>query len=257
MRPTSMLLPLVIVLGLPGTGFAQPAPGGLPLPDAPGAPAAGPVLIEIESSPPGAAVTVDGKYRGMTPLRLAVGRDEPFRLELRKAGFVAVDVRAVASAPRTFVVVLVAETPLAPRRFRMEWLGVKGLVGASWFPPMCDADETCGGLTIPLLGGELSLFPFRVGHFYAEPMRIGVAYPYILMVGTAFGGAIDLGRSGKDELRLGVHVTWPVFRFGPIPSASGLDITYMHTVSEWFRPVIGVRFLSFPPAGLLVFGFHL
>ncbi len=44
-------------------------------------------LIAVDSSPGGASVTVDGEYRGQTPLRLALAPGRSYRLAFTRAGF--------------------------------------------------------------------------------------------------------------------------------------------------------------------------
>jgi formylglycine-generating enzyme required for sulfatase activity len=48
-------------------------------------------LIDVRSSPSGAAVTVDGRYRGLTPLELELAPGKSYRVSLSKAGYAPVN----------------------------------------------------------------------------------------------------------------------------------------------------------------------
>gem|GEM_PF-6808869 len=143
-------------------------------------------------------------------------------------------------------------------RFRMEWVGLEGLVG--------------GGLMGVIMGGgNLILAAFRYKQFYMDSLRGGFlasysslctcacsscgSISYLPSVSTAFGVVFNnLGRP-KHEFRLGVHITslHPIW----IPSTSGVEFGWVCNVARRFRTVLGVRFLAYPPIGLVTAGFHL
>ena len=54
--------------------------------------------MNISSEPPGAAVVVDGRVRGTTPLSLALRQGAPLRLEVSRAGYTA-ETRLVRPQP--------------------------------------------------------------------------------------------------------------------------------------------------------------
>ena len=56
-------------------------------------------LLRLESEPPGATVTVDGKFRGETPLALDLDPGEPYEIRISKAGYRTAS-RSASVAPR-------------------------------------------------------------------------------------------------------------------------------------------------------------
>lgn len=74
--------------GDPAGAVSEPTVSQPPLSEPPPAPLAGSrVPFRLDSEPAGATVTVDGEYRGVTPLELELPTGAPVPLELTRAGY--------------------------------------------------------------------------------------------------------------------------------------------------------------------------
>ncbi len=67
-------------------------------------------LLEVVSNPPGAAVTVDGRFRGEAPVKFAVTPDREHRITVMKAGYAPGKAKATA-APDEVTSIAVQLTP--------------------------------------------------------------------------------------------------------------------------------------------------
>ncbi|HEX5060106.1 MAG TPA: PEGA domain-containing protein, partial [Kofleriaceae bacterium] len=78
----------------PAATATAPAPAQEPAPTPPPPPVEAPaptgVMLQIDSVPPGAAITIDGKPRGVTPLQVKLYEPRTVKLALALAGYVSV-----------------------------------------------------------------------------------------------------------------------------------------------------------------------
>jgi hypothetical protein len=103
------------------------------------------------------------------------------------------------------------------------------------------------------LGFELVLFALRYRSFYLDSLRAGFGTLGPIW-GTALGFSAILGKERRQEVRIGVHMT---FFFGYLPFLSGLQLTYIARVSRFFAFEVGLMQYSYPTAVALTFGFRI
>lgn len=164
------------------------------------------VAFEIDSSPPGARVTLDGQQRGSTPIRVELSEGREYALELEREARESVKQRFVARAPYRLTYELAPTTQA--RRSRLEWGTVEISTGGST------------GETGHFLGGGLGVIPLTIrwprafwalaeAGFGGGPDGPGFAY-----VGTRAGVPFYFGRSDEHQVRVGLGLGWGMVALG-------------------------------------------
>lgn len=134
-----------------------------------------------------------------------------------------------------------------PKRFSMEYVGIRAYVGGILFPVASE------GLAV--IGAELSLITLRWQYIYLEAARIGVGVPLeggeaAVVWGTAVGVRYVFEGSGRHEIRLGVHLT--AVRY--YPSFSGMMFSYLLRARSGVAVEVSLFQTSFPFGGGVMLG---
>lgn len=163
------------------------------------APAAAPLVVRVETRPPGAALLLDGEQKGTTPASIRLQPGSMHELTLRKDGYKRITRRLDAASPSLQVFSL-EKTEASLRQAeigRTEWIGVDlqlGLAGSH-----------------VVLGGRYRLFVLKWQHVFWNILEIVVTLPSLGgetemsgMVGTRIGYPLYLGEKGRHQLRFGL-----------------------------------------------------
>jgi|GEM_PF-3881177 hypothetical protein len=208
--------------------------------------------IDFQTEPKGAEVFVDAQMRGRTPLRLRLRRGFTYRVSIEKDGFekVKVDIPVKGRATHEYALKL----PLNERiRTQTEWFALRGFMGAG---PNISTSFMGVQLSDPTLvsGGEIALFTLRWERFTWELLRLGGATPLGYFWGSAVSYPLHIGDSGMHEIRFGGHLT---FAWAYVPSASGVQVSYVWHMKERFALEFGVMQFTYPFAVAGTLGFRI
>ncbi|MFH2010289.1 MAG: hypothetical protein ABI333_27065 [bacterium] len=130
---------------------------------------------------------------------------------------------------------------------RVEWIGVRGLVGFL-------KNESHGGALELAAGAEVTAFVLHTKYFYWEALRLGGIKPLKFIHGTAMGIPIHLDQHERHELRIGAHLTFSDIVW---PGLSGAALYYQYRAAKRLGLQLGILQHSSPLGFTITFGISL
>jgi hypothetical protein len=196
------------------------------------------VTVSLNTKPPGAEVTIDGRLQGETPVYVAMEKGRKYRVVIQKDGYKKIDRDMAFETPARIdeKLIMTGERLKSREANRTEWL--------TWYLGLFVAGGDVG------FGESLSLFTIKWDHFFWTILDTCVSFlpqedfGVMLSYTTRAGFPINAGGRAQHQFRIGLGAGLCAM---PGIGDSGLCISpslgYIYQTGGWYH--LGINISTF------------